>query len=134
MPGVGLWGTNVQRMKGFREPRCDLPRTERPLTGANNNHQHQKFASSSSRIHTLSLLDIGSIRYVPLDADDDILKFGKFEGGRDIIRDTLLEQNCRVFRKVLVCCKSFGKGWGIIVPWRTRDYISRPGRGEGHRR
>lgn len=82
----------------------------------------------------MSLLDIGSIRYVPLDADDGILKFGKFEGGRDIIRDALLEQNCRVFRKVLVFCESFGKGWGIIVPRRMRDYISRPGRSEGHKR
>ena len=51
--------------------------------------------SRGFRILTLSCLDICTVRYVALYADYDILEVRECDGGRDIVRDALFEQNRR---------------------------------------
>lgn len=76
----------------------------------------------------MGFLDIGSVRYVALDANYDVLKFREFYGGRDIVCDALFEQNRSVCRKAFVCGESCDKGGGIIASWGMRDDVSCPSR------
>ena len=45
---------------------------------------------------TLSPLDISGVRQVPLYADQNVFERRENEGGQDIVRDALCEQDCRV--------------------------------------
>lgn len=78
----------------------------------------------------MSCMDIRSVRQVPLHADYNILEIREEDGGRDVIRDALLEQNRRVGRELWVCRKRCGKGGGIVVPWGMRNDVSCPSQSE----
>ena len=74
----------------------------------------------------MSRLDISGVGQVPLHTDYDVLEIWKTDGGQDIVREALFEQNRRVggeFRDYGKCC---GKSGGIIVPSRMRDNIIGP--------
>ena len=120
--------------ENLREKQRGPPKTQRLLRGTNVEHQCQKFTLHSSWIRTLSCLDISGVCQVPLHADYHVFKTRETDGGRDVVRDTLFEQNRCVGREFRVCGERRDEGRSIVVPCRMRDNISCPSQGKRHRR
>ena len=129
-----LWQIAFNACKFQESEQRDLPKPRQSLVGVNNKYQRRYFTSHGLRMLTLSRLDIGGVRYVTLYADQDILEFRECDGGRDVVRDALLEQNRRIYQKVFVCGEGRGKGGGVILSWGMRDDIGCPSRNKGHGR
>jgi len=110
------------------------PKTQRLLGETSAGHRCQKPTSRNSGIRTLSRLDIGGIRQVPLHADYNVFKTRESDGGQDIVRETLFEQDGRVGSEFGVCRKRCGECGSIVVPSRMRDDVSGPSQRERHGR
>ena len=78
----------------------------------------------------MSRLDIGSIRQVPLHADNDVLEVWEVDRGQDIVRDTLLKHDRRVGGEFGVSSKCRGEGGSIVAPLGVRNDILRPSQSE----
>ena len=79
-------------------------------------------------------LDIGGIRQVPLHADYNVFKMRENDGGQDIVRETLFEQDGRVGSEFGVYGKRGGECGSIVVPSRVRDDVSGPSQRKRHGR
>jgi hypothetical protein len=85
-------------------------------------------------ILTLSCLDISSVRQVSLHTDDNVPEIWETEGGQEVVRDALFEQNRRVGGEFWACRERCGEGGGIVVPCGMRDDVSGPSQGKRHGR
>ena len=114
--GNAVQNRTFNTCKSLRGKQRGPPKTQRLLGETNVGRRCQKLTSRSSGTRTLSCLGISSVCQVPLHIDCKVFKTRETDGGRDIVRDTLYEQNRRAGSEFGVCKKRRGEGKSVVVP------------------
>ena len=122
----------VSARKKLREEQCGPPKTRQLLGEMRTGYQCQRHTSHGLGMPTLGRLDISSVRQVPLYADYNGLERRETDGGRDIVREALCEQDRRVGSEFWVCRERRGEGGSVIVPSGMRDDVSCPSKTKRH--